>query len=121
MPEKQASVCIENLKPWEKAVVQAIKKIPEGKLATYECIKEVANQRDGHNLIARNVAKLRGDLYKCYRKLHITGKYPIPLHRMAKQGDYCSRYDSPTTGAENFKLRKKEETPWDDSAWWDGS
>ncbi len=117
MPENQGSECIEKLKPWEKKVVQAIKKIPRGKLATYGCIAKVA----GNPNAALAVANLRGDLYECYRKLHIAGEYPIPLHRMATQGDYCSKNDSPTTGAENFKLRKEEGTPCDDSAWWDGS
>ncbi len=128
MPE---DLCIDHLMGFHEAVIKAIKKIPSGKLATYGCIAEVANRtrRDGPKHIALNVGKLRRTLYDCYRKKGYGLKedsdefkeYPIPLHRMATQGDLCSANDSPITGAENCVLRKREGTPCCESAWWDGS
>ena len=97
------------LSEWEWAVAEAILKIPPGHLITYKCLSVFATGKDA----SRATGNLRNKLYRL-----LGHRTKVPLHRVAKQGDLTSEYDSPKTRRENAKRRKKEATPQDGSAWW---
>ena len=97
---------------WRWHVTQIITEIPSGHLATYGCITKIANQCFGHNLIPRNVAWLRGHLYKLLK--HDT---QVPLHRVAKAGDVESLADSDETKEYNDRLRGQEGS-LENPVWW---
>lgn len=99
-----------DLSDWEWAVTEAILVIPPGRLITYKGLSILAT---GGGDASRAVGTLRRKLYRL-----LGHKTHVPLHRIAKQGDLTSKYDSPATRRENARRRKEEGTPQDDSAWW---
>lgn len=98
---------------WQWHTARIITEIPLGRLATYGCIAEIANQRLGHNLKARNIAWLRRHLYGLLG--HGT---QVPLHRVAKVGDVESLADSTKTKRYNDRLRGQEGSLNDPDPWW---
>jgi len=97
------------LSEWEWAVAVAILKVPPGRLITYKCLSILATGRDA----SRAVGNLRNKLYRL-----LGYKTKVPIHRIAKKGDLTSEWDEPETRPVNARLRKREGTPRDDSAWW---
>lgn len=100
-----------NLWRWKTALL--ICEIPEGCLVNYGAIAKCVNNKFGLNINARNVAWLREYLYNNLRNEHKTA---IPLHRIAKKGDYKSKHDSVQTCEINEKKRKKEGT-YNNESW----
>ncbi len=88
---------------WRWQVTLIISQIPSGYLATYGCIACIANRKHGLNIIARNVAWLRGYLYAL-----LTHDTQLPLHRIAKVNDVDSTADSKETRCYNNRLRGQE-------------
>ena len=88
---------------WQWHTAEVISEIPWGYLATYGEVASIVNRRFYHNIIPRNVGNLRGVLYELFRPFDV-----LPLHRVAKQGDVMSYFDSPLTRAENHILRGQE-------------
>lgn len=100
---------------WQWHAAQVIAEIPSGRLATYGCIAQIANQRLGCNLNARNIAWLRRHLYGLLVLGHDTR---VPLHRVAKVGDVESLADSEETRRYNDRLRGQEGSLSDPDPWW---
>jgi alkylated DNA nucleotide flippase Atl1 len=96
---------------WELKVYQLIKHIPRGYVITYGGLARRANKKHGLRVIARNIGNLRNKLY------HLLGHdSDVPLHRIAKKGDYLSEYDSPKTQKYNRRLRTAEGS-WPEPEW----
>lgn len=98
---------------WKWYAAQFIAEIPSGKLTTYGCISDLIQHRHGYSPGPRQVGQLRGELYDL-----LGHETMVPLHRVAKQSDLLSAYDSPTTRQENDRRRDFEGTPLDENAWW---
>ena len=75
-------------------------KVRRGQLASYGRVADLVNADHDLNIGARNVAWLRGVLYR--RLGHDTD---FPLHRIACKGDVNSLRDSPETKRFNDHLR----------------
>ncbi len=90
---------------WRWNVTLLITGIPSGYLASYGILAHIYQHQYNRPISARNIAWLREYLY---RKLgHDT---EIPLHRIAKQNDIYSHFDSEETQIENNKRRTEEGT-----------
>ena len=88
---------------WRWFAAKEIDSVPRGRLATYGYIANVVNGKYGLSISARNVGWLRKYLYG--KLSHDTN---VPLHRIAKQGDVLSCWDSDETKACNAKKRGEE-------------
>ena len=100
---------------WQWHAARIITEIPPGRLATYGCIAQIANQQLGRNLTPRNIAWLRRRLYEQLPLGHDT---QVPLHRVAKVGDVESLADSKITKRYNDRLRGQEGSLNDPDPWW---
>jgi alkylated DNA nucleotide flippase Atl1 len=97
---------------WRWLASIEICKIPEGVLVTYGCIANQVNNKHGLNIQARNIAWLRAYLYGLLR--HET---KVPLHRIARKGDYLSEYDSEETRKVNT-IKRNQENSYNNESWW---
>ena len=88
---------------WRRHAFNAIDAIPYGHVATYGYIASQVESQTGSNPGSRNVAKLRRRLYGI-----LSHDTTLPLHRVAKQGDGESNYDSEETKEINKKRREAE-------------
>ena len=97
---------------WRWHVAQVIAEVPSGYLATYGAIADAVNRRHDLNIMGRNVSWLRRKLYE-----KLTHHTQVPLHRIAKEGDVGSIYDSNGTKLCNDRLRS-EEGSLENPKWW---
>ena len=111
----------ERLTDWEWDVAQVIREIPCRRIITYGCLARITAERDPEHSYSPDASRAVGKLRrKLYRLLPLRHGTQVPLHRIAKQGDLCSRRDSEETREENNRRRDEEGTPRDNSAWWCG-
>lgn len=82
--------------------------IPSGYLISYGRLAEIANNKYGMNIQARNVANLRRKLYGYKRSGQFILPKNLPLHRISVKGDVKSLRDSELARKENNFLRNEE-------------
>lgn len=96
---------------WRRHAFNAIDAIPYGHVATYGFIAKQVESQTGTNPGPRNIGELRRTLYGI-----LTHDTALPLHRVAKQGDAQSNYDSEETKKINTQ-RRDDEGFFDNQRW----